>query len=137
LVGHLLLRQHSGLSVAVKPTPEAIVILNARDDGFGEQPSFAWVPTSLVQYRSDLAIGVVVEEAIDFGDHFAVGLPDHPGRLRHRRDQRPYRSTLEPDLNGELFTLGQGDIFDQEPCHPFSLPIRRVGVVSEFRKIGR
>ena len=102
LVGDLFLRQHPGFPEAVKPTPKAIVMLNPGDDAFGEHPSFPGVPASLVQHRGDAAIGVVVEESINLGDHFAVGLPDHPGRLRQRRDQRPHRPTLEPDVDGEL-----------------------------------
>ena len=75
------------------------MILNARDDAFGEQPSFPRVPASLVQHCSDPAIGVVLEQAINLGDHFAVGC-EIIRTLRKGRDQRPYRPTPEPDPDG-------------------------------------
>jgi hypothetical protein len=95
------------------------------------------VPTPLVQQRGDPGIGVGIEEAIDLGDHFGARLPGRPSRLRQGQAQRPRRPTLEPDLDHDLFTFDQSHIFDQEPRHPFPLPLRRLGVLPESREVGR
>jgi hypothetical protein len=45
-------------------------------------------------------------------------------------------ASFEPDLDGELRTFVQGDVFEQKANHSLPLPIGRVRIAPKLRKVG-
>lgn len=87
----------------------------------------------VVEPVRDFTVGVIFEESVNLGDHGARRLAQHPGRLGKREVQRVRRAKayLRPDVD----RFEQGDIRDQQPGHPFALPVRGVRIVPQAWEI--
>lgn len=89
----------------------------------------------VVEPVRDFTVGVIFEESVNLGDHGARRLAQHPGRLGKRKVQRVRRATAKAYLRPDVDLFEQGDIRDQQPGHPFALPVRGVRIVPQAWEI--
>jgi hypothetical protein len=79
---HFLNRKHTCPAETIISWRELIAPLNASHDARREWLAFPGLHTLVVQRGRDLRIGVVIQQPVDFGNHFPAGLPLLPGSLR-------------------------------------------------------
>ena len=73
-IGHLLEREQALSTQAAKALLETVLLADVVDDEVAKPVRHAGTQASGVQDVGDLHVGVIVDQAIDFGDHCRMGL---------------------------------------------------------------
>ena len=81
--------------------------------------------TARVEDPGDLALGVLVEQLIDFGDHGRIGLAQLPGVQRERQLQAVGGAAAESDVSDERVGPQQGDVVQEQTEHALAVALRR------------
>ena len=128
---HLREGEVTGGAQASKSAGEAVGEADLLDQQPGEREAAAGAESALVQDLDDLGVGVLVEQLIDQGDHYRVGLPGLPGGQWERQGERARGSTAEADVGGEALAPEQGDVLHEQAQEPLPLAIRRARIAPQ------
>src|SRR5881628_1597976 len=77
--------------------------------------------TSTIQDLSDLAIAVLIEQAVDLGNDLRLCLPNLSDGQWLAEGETPGGATSEAHMNLDSFTVDQGHIFDEQAENAFPL----------------
>jgi hypothetical protein len=89
-----------------------------------------------VEGGGGFAVGVVVEELVEQGEHAGGGLPGFPGRRRDRDGQAGGLAAAEPDVQVDLIGSDHGDVVDEQAGHALALALRGGRVGPQGREVG-
>ena len=81
--------------------------------------------SKVVEFRSNVEIGLDVEQAVDFRNSFLSDLTLLPRSEGQGELDRAMDPGFEAEMERNLLTTDQGDVLQKEPDHPFALAIRR------------
>lgn len=82
-------------------------------DQAGEGFALAGTVTGAVERVGDLGVGVLVEEPVEQREGFGVGLAGLPRGRRDRDGEAGGLAASEPDVEMDLFGLGERDVVEQ------------------------
>ena len=130
-LGDFVLCEEPALAEAIISRRQAVVDADPPHhhgiDGFAR----ARAEAVLGKAPRDLHVGVVGQQAIDFGDDFRAGLARGPGGQRPREGQRLRGASTEADVDDELGAFEERDVLDDQAQEALAFSHRRCGVVPE------
>lgn len=110
----------------------------AVDDPRAERLIARGAPTLLIEFGGDLCVATVLDQTIDLGDDFRLGLTHLASVERHGHDQNFRSPSLEAHLGGDRGPISvQGDILNDQAGHAFAITDAGGGIFPEPRKILR
>ena len=89
-----------------------------------------------VEDVDDLGVGVVVEQAVDFGDHGRIDLAQLSCVEWQGQMKAVGGATSKADQGDDLVSAQQGDVFQQEPDHALALTLRHGRIAPEAGEVG-
>ena len=76
-----------------------------------------------------LPVGMLVQQVVDSGDHGGRGLAEHPSRFGQGDMQRVGGPAVEAHLGGEVLSLEQSRVGDEQTRHSLALALGGMRIV--------
>ena len=101
---------------------ELVSVADLQDDVGGEWLVGAGAAAGGVELCGGLAVGVVIEQAVEHREGVGVGLAGFPGVERDRDREAGGLPAAEADVQVDLIGFVEGDVLDQQAGDPFAFP---------------
>jgi hypothetical protein len=91
---------------------------------------------STIEGLGHFVVGVILEEPVELGEYFGVGLSGLVAGERDGHDEAGGLATAEADVEMDLVGLGDGDVLDEQASDAFAFPGGGGGVGPQFGEVG-